>query len=345
MSTEKIFLLTDEVKPKTSFRQFMKTHLPKAILYCTVLYLVFAIMSPVSRHNDNSLQHDFPVNGAACNGKPDIPYNGMSEFTYNPATFSRLSIFQHTNSISFMDGNTQFVYDDQVEQVTVKFDIFLSTQELQDTLWVESEERDDAYMITLKSEKVDINYACARFDLTVRIPSKDAIKALTLKLSNTDIAFDKDLVFETELGASIANGEIRFNEGITAGKISLSIANGEIVGQIRALLDNELHMSIANGHTDVIVRQIDQDKSVRISNSMANGHIRLQLPVSFESRFTLTNAFGKMRVQSPESNRIHYLSRRWGLLSGYFGSNSKSDNVVNLSGSNGAITLLYRDVA
>ena len=89
---------------------------------------------------------------------------------------------------------------------------------------------------------------------------------------------DKDLVFETRLDIYVANGHIDFKEGITSGKTAFGIANGDIVGQLHTLLSNELHTSIANGHTDIVVGEIKQDlKSVSIKSSMSNGHIRLQL--------------------------------------------------------------------
>ncbi|OBZ86604.1 hypothetical protein A0J61_05354, partial [Choanephora cucurbitarum] len=209
-----------------------------------------------------------------------------------------------------------------------------------------SEEKDDDYVIKLKSEKVNINHACARLDLTIRTPTKEALKGLTLKLGNTDVTLDKDLVFETKLDIYVANGHIDFKKGITSGKTAFGIANGEIVGQVHTLLSNELHTSIANGHTDIVVGEIKQDlKSVNIKSSMSNGHIRLQLPVSFESRFSIKGFSGKKQVQSPEANKIHYLGRRWGLVSGYFGDRSDIDHTVDLSGANGAITLLYQNVA
>ncbi|OBZ86598.1 hypothetical protein A0J61_05342, partial [Choanephora cucurbitarum] len=153
MSAEKTSLLY-ETRPNNGFKEFIKTHLPRAILYCTVFYLVFAIMPPSSFTNSPQnyaeIHKDISVSNAMCDEPPSIPFDGKSEFTYNPATFPHLSVLQHTNTIRFTSGHTQMIYDDQIEQVSVKFDILFNTQELQDVLWIESEEKDDDYVIKLK---------------------------------------------------------------------------------------------------------------------------------------------------------------------------------------------------
>jgi DUF4097 and DUF4098 domain-containing protein YvlB len=96
-------------------------------------------------------------------------------------------------------------------------------------------------------------------------------------LTNNAIEFGENLNFE-KLSASVANGRIEFSE-LTTGQTNFALANGYVSGDIKTLNDG-LHVSIANGHSEIKIKEITsptEDYAIPIEVSLANGHADLQV--------------------------------------------------------------------
>lgn len=109
-------------------------------------------------------------------------------------------------------------------------------------------------------------------------------------------------------------------------------------------MSDELHASIANGHFAVAIKEIDQstNDAIPIGVSIANGHVDLQVPATFESIFKLNNVSGRKSVTSDaEPEKVHRRSSGWGSLQGYFGDNADTKNKIQLSAASGELKLNY----
>ncbi|KAI8050128.1 uncharacterized protein B0P05DRAFT_563198, partial [Gilbertella persicaria] len=306
---EKQPLLPTVNQTHSTYKEFVKTHLTKAFIYGTAVYLILTMLRL------SCLDHTSEITTNHVVG-PVYHYHKLLEFKYDPSLFPRLSIKQKTEGFECRSGDATVVVDDQIEQVLVSFDFSMTSKELEDTVWVESFEEQDLYSLVMRA-KSEIKDACFYTDITVRVPTKDAIKEFVIALDNHDIHLKKDLVFKA-VDIEVANGDIHFKEGISTGKTRISASNGDITGRINTLFNDNLILSLSNGHSDVDVDQIQQDHPILIKNSASNGRVSLSLPTDFQSQFKLSTMLGSMRIRA-ETSKVHYTSKKWGSTSGYYG--------------------------
>ncbi|GAA5816736.1 hypothetical protein MFLAVUS_010268 [Mucor flavus] len=284
-----------------------------------------------------------------CSVKPFIPYSGLSKFEFNSSQFPELSVKQKTSrnrgkSISITSGEATVLEDKSISKVVVEFDLKFNNEGLQDTYWIEKEESATTglYALTIRSDGSYIENACVTIDVTIRVPNAKSLEVLDISLSNSGIILKKGLTFE-QLAVAVANGYVDFSEGITSGQTAFVVANGRVSGVIDTLSD-ELHVSIANGSTDIAIKNIKpltQDTVIPLDLKTSNGRISLKVPSNFDSTFSLKSHTGRRTVESSIPQKIHRESNRRGQTSGYYGNNEHTKNSINISVSNGSIQLAY----
>lgn len=131
-----------------------------------------------------------------------------------------------------------------------------------------------------------------------------------------------------------------FFQGISSGKTSFVVANGHVSGTIDTLSD-ELHVSIANGRTDIVIKEI-KGEAIPLDLKSSNGGIDLQVPTNFDSVFNLKSSTGKLTVESSIPQNIHRSSsggRR--KITGYYGNNKFTKNSISLTSANGKLHLTF----
>ncbi|KAI8150250.1 hypothetical protein BJV82DRAFT_586468 [Fennellomyces sp. T-0311] len=283
--------------------------------------------------------------GTIIQCRPDDTWEtSVFVFTAPRDTYRGVDVEQKGGShLSLAKGDVNIVVDEAVKETTVRLDAKYADPVVESYLDIHTEDRhDDVLHVIFDTNHVNRHdRPCLQLDITVTLPDPTVLDRLNIGVVNNVITLaDAGLVFSKSLSLATANGRIVTN-GVSAGDIALSTANGRIDGDIKTFSGKSLVASVSNGSALVNVTTITDTADIRVST--ANGIVAAFLPDSFETQFRVSTVLGSVSVDSPYPEKIHYQGfKGFTHRAGYYGNpDEKTDNGLSLSSVNGNAALTF----
>ncbi|CAO3692106.1 unnamed protein product [Rhizopus stolonifer] len=247
------------------------------IFMCTMVFFFYQY-NPRNFSHINQSSLDEIKTCYSCH-KPNIPYNGVSSFSFKPEDYQKLKIEyrrpRNGRYLNIISGETTVSVDNSLSDITVDVEVKFSHGVLQDLFSIETAIEDDKYTIYLDNKDIEYKKTCAEINIKIRVPNASALEGLFVKLTNNGYVLMKNLIFK-ELSLITANGSFEFKQGISVGHLVLNGSNSSIKGTISSL-SGDVAIRTSNGSVDILVQEATTQDSEDISIVSSNGHIDLQL--------------------------------------------------------------------
>ncbi|KAI7877186.1 hypothetical protein K492DRAFT_171955 [Lichtheimia hyalospora FSU 10163] len=354
----------------------------KASLWISVIALIFSFASfhrgviVTSNNADTPVAADistFELEELAYHKCVDPSITDTYTFTLPVNEYHGLITDERLHGhIYFESGHVSVQVNPDIQDVIVRYDIQYEFEEDRDHVYIENRDAENEqgvrHITFVVDDKDHRHRHCLEWDLTIELPTEDALEKLSVGVANHNVGLYDAFNFD-HLTISTANGNIQFhNHGVVTSTSKLSTANGNII--VNGMTSTtKSHFSTANGNVHAQLDRLDghhasstsagninfsasaigeesSDKdTTTISLSSSAGSVDAAVPDSFHSKFAANTVLGRAVVRSAaHPEKLHFKSQGRSSQHGYYGDSEndiQDGNSISVSTTVGHAFITY----
>ncbi|GAB5589412.1 hypothetical protein Unana1_04312 [Umbelopsis nana] len=328
-------------------RENKKSRVFKRILLTLAAVFAFHIFVKPIMINSSHWFHSSPSSGSNCSDRADIPWEGKSHYTVDPAEFSGLSVGQNGTAVGFVK-----VYKDSDDDVAhIDFDITFSDQYLQDEIFIDTTEEDQSYNFVVRTPR-HLHHECIIVKITISLPTSREFDTVKIETVNSRIDFLDAISTKEAIKVATVNGPIH-TEHLKSGSVEIATVNGSIhiekveadtVSLVTVNRDIKANVKAQSIKADTVNGSINLNTEGPVSNiktTTVNGATYVKAPQQFDGKFSLRAMMGSTRVTAiTNPDKLHFEKKSSRLTEGFYGT-GETDAYIKSESTLGTITLEF----
>ncbi|CAO3610199.1 unnamed protein product [Cunninghamella echinulata] len=183
--------------------------------------------------------------------------------------------------IRLMDGKINVVENKELSQTKITFDIKLSEEIQNGSVYIEEEETEDDYKLSVivndDDDEKKRDSGCVQINALIEIPSSGELDNFELNTITNDINIKDEFEFKNSLLISNIAGDLTVNKKIKATSIKLKNVSGDIQG-VFDLNQGQFITDMVSGNINVAFDHISPGSTI-ISKSV-NGKTDIQVVIN-----------------------------------------------------------------